>query len=132
MEHESTPLIRNNNSVMNDDMKHMIMERIRQSYEKDINENLESRSRCRKLGNVLQTFSQFISVGATIMAFSAGFYDDKMSSFVSGCLGSLSLAFLKTSDYALNESRERTESLNIILKKLNIDTIPDVVIQQNN
>ena len=132
MEDESTPLIRNNNSVMNDDMKHMIMERIRQSYEKDINENLESRSRCRKLGNSLQTLSQFISVGATIMAFSAGFYDDKILSFVSGCLGSLSLAFLKTSDYALNESRERTESLNIILKKLNIDTIPDVVIQQNN
>ena len=77
MEDESAPLIRNNNSVMNDDMKHMIMERIRQSYEKDINENLESRSRCRKLGNVLQTFSQFISVGATILAFSAEFYDDR-------------------------------------------------------
>lgn len=132
MENETTPLIRNNNNLMNDDMKHMIMERIRQSYEKDINENLESRSRCRKLGNSLQTLSQFISVGATIMAFSAGFYDDKILSFISGCLGSLSLAFLKTSDYALNESRERTESLNIILKKLNIDTIPDVVVQQNN
>tara|TARA_A100001015_G_C15005384_1_gene720406 strand:+ start:516 stop:914 length:399 start_codon:yes stop_codon:yes gene_type:complete len=132
MEDETTPLIRNNNNLMNNDMKHMIMERIRQSYEKDINENLESRSRCRKLGNSLQTLSQFISVGATIMAFSAGFYDDKMLSFISGCLGSLSLAFLKTSDYALNESRERTESLNIILKKLNIDTIPDVVVQQNN
>ena len=132
MENETTPLIRNNNNLMNDDMKHMIMERIRQSYEKDINDNLESRSRCRKLGNSLQTLSQFISVGATIMAFSAGFYDDKILSFISGCLGSLSLAFLKTSDYALNESRERTESLNIILKKLNIDTIPDVVVQQNN
>ena len=132
MEDETTPLIRNNNDLMNNDMKHMIMEKIRQSYEKDINENLESRSRCRKLGNSLQTLSQFISVGATIMAFSAGFYDDKMLSFISGCLGSLSLAFLKTSDYALNESRERTESLNIILKKLNIDTIPDVVVQQNN
>ena len=132
MENETTPLIRNNNNLMNDDMKHMIMEQIRQSYEKDINENLESRSRCRKLGNSLQTLSQFISVGATIMAFSAGFYDDKILSFISGCLGSLSLAFLKTSDYALNESRERTESLNIILKKLNIDTIPDVVVQQNN
>ena len=132
MESETTPLIRRDNVLMNDDMKHMIMERIRQSYEKDINENLESRSRCRKLGNSLQTFSQFISVGATIMAFSAGFYDNKILSFISGCLGSLSLAFLKTSDYALNESRERTESLNIILKKLNIDTMPDVVIQQNN
>ena len=59
------------------------------------------------------------------MAFT-GFYDDDV---VICCVMSVSIiiGILKTSDYALNESRERTEQYYI--KKLNIDIILDVVIQ---
>ena len=63
----------------------------------------------------------------TTSDFSAGFYDNKMLSFIAGCLGSLSLATLKTSAFALNESKERTASLNKLLTQLNLGTIPEIV-----
>ena len=112
--------------TLHDDIK----QKINNTYKKDIDENLGARYRCRKAGHILEIISQLLSVSATILAFSAGFYNDKVLSFISGCLGSLSLATLKTAGFALKESKERTMSLNVILRRLNLPTIPEIV--ENN
>tara|TARA_X000000950_G_C13378090_1_gene443220 strand:+ start:27 stop:470 length:444 start_codon:yes stop_codon:yes gene_type:complete len=112
--------------IITADVKDHIIEKIRETYENDINNGLTERTRCKNIAHLLETTSQFISVGATILAFSAGFYDNKILSFISGCLGSMSLAFLKTATFALNESKERTNTLNQILKKLNIESLPEI------
>ena len=104
-----------------------IQEKIKGIYEKDVNDNISARYTCRKTGHILEVVSQLFSLGSTILAFSAGFYDIKLLSFIAGCLGSLSLATLKTSAFALKESKERTNALNILLEKLGLTTIPDIV-----
>jgi hypothetical protein len=104
-----------------------IQEKINIIYEKDVNDNISARYTCRKTGHILEVVSQLFSLGSTILAFSAGFYDIKLLSFIAGCLGSLSLATLKTSAFALKESKERTTALNILLEKLGLSTVPDIV-----
>lgn len=112
--------------VINNEIKTDIASTLRRTYQNDINKSLRDRNRCRDIAHIFETSSQFITVGATVFAFSAGFYDNKLLSFISGCLGSLSLAFLKTATFAMNESKERTIFLNQILKKMKIDTIPEI------
>ena len=113
--------------VISTDLHKKIQEKINVTYEKDVDDNISARYTCRKTGHILEVVSQILSLGSTILAFSAGFYDNKMLSFIAGCLGSLSLATLKTSAFALNESKERTASLNKLLTQLNLGTIPEIV-----
>ena len=113
--------------VISTDLHKKIQEKINITYEKDVDDNIAARYTCRKTGHILEVVSQILSLGSTILAFSAGFYDIKMLSFIAGCLGSLSLATLKTSAFALNESKERTASLNKLLTQLNLGTIPEIV-----
>ena len=113
--------------VISTDLHKKIQEKINITYEKDVDDSIAARYTCRKTGHILEVISQILSLGSTILAFSAGFYDIKVLSFVAGCLGSLSLATLKTSAFALNESKERTASLNKLLTQLNLGTIPEIV-----
>ncbi len=100
--------------------------RINETYNHDIEENISERSRCRKLGHICEGISQILALGGTILAFAAGFYDNKTLSFIAGSLGSLSLATTKTAAFALKESNERTTALNTILKKIHITGIPEI------
>jgi len=113
--------------VISADLHKKIQDKINITYEKDVDDSIAARYTCRKTGHILEVISQILSLGSTILAFSAGFYDNKMLSFIAGCLGSLSLATLKTSTFALNESKERTTSLNKLLTQLNLGTIPEIV-----
>ena len=113
--------------VKTSNFKEKIKEKIDKTYEKEINDNLNSWVCCRRAGHILEGVAQVFSVSATIMAFASGFYDNKMLSFISGCLGSMALAVQKTSAFTLKESKERTIALNILLKKINIDTLPEIV-----
>ena len=115
------------NVVISTDLHKKIQEKINITYEKDVDDSIAARYTCRKTGHILEVISQILSLGSTILAFSAGFYDIKLLSFIAGCLGSLSLATLKTSAFALNESKERTASLNKLLTQLNLGTIPEIV-----
>ena len=113
--------------VISADLHKKIQDKINITYEKDVDDSIAARYTCRKTGHILEVISQILSLGSTILAFSAGFYDNKMLSFIAGCLGSLSFATLKTSTFALNESKERTTSLNKLLTQLNLGTIPEIV-----
>ena len=113
--------------VISADIHKQIQEKINTTYVKDIDDSIAARYTCRKTGHILEVVSQVLSLGSTILAFSAGFYDIKILSFIAGCLGSLSLATLKTSAFALKESKERTASLNKLLTRLNMGTIPEIV-----
>ena len=83
--------------VISADLHKKIQDKINITYEKDVDDSIAARYTCRKTGHILEVISQILSLGSTILAFSAGFYDNKMLSFIAGCLGSLSLATLKTS-----------------------------------
>ena len=80
-----------------------------------------------KFGNCFQSISQIITLGATVVAFSAGYYDNKTMSFIAGCLGSVSLSLLKASAYANKESKEKNEQLNTLLTNYNFKEVPDII-----
>jgi len=109
--------------------RHVLQQIIQPAYIKDISSLVDWRFKWRKIGNYLECFSQLLSLVGIIFAFSAGFYDDKSLSFYSGCMGSVSLALLKSSAYAFAESKERTGSLNTILSQLHIDTMPNIIVE---
>lgn len=112
--------------------RHVLQKIIQPAYIKDISSLVDWRFKWRKIGNYLESFSQLISLAGIILAFSAGFYDTKVLSFYSGCAGSVSLALLKGSAYAFSESKERTDSLNAILTKLNINSMPNIITEDTH
>jgi hypothetical protein len=63
----------------------------------------------------------------SILSFSAGFYQDDTLSFVAGSISCMSLALLQIASFSYKENKKQGEELNILLKKLNLDTVPSMV-----
>lgn len=101
-------------------------ELIENRYYNDIKYNINSKSRCKFTADFTEYLSYILTGIAVILSFAAGFFDNIWLSFASGCFGTTSLALLKFSSYAMSESKERTNQVNIILKKLGIEEIPDI------
>ena len=84
------------------------------------------------MGDLCESIANILSGISTILAFSAGFFGNEILSFVAGCCGTCSLVFLHFSSYAMRESKERTQQVNIILTKLGLDKIPDISIDSSS
>ena len=81
----------------------------------------------RTLGISLETSSKLMVALGGIFSFSAGFYHDDTLSFVSGSISCMSLALLQVASFSYKENKKQGEELNILLKKLNLDTVPSMV-----
>lgn len=81
----------------------------------------------RTLGISLETSSKLMVALGGIFSFSAGFYHDDTLSFVSGSISCMSLALLQVASFSYKENKKQGEELNILLKKLNLDTIPSMI-----
>lgn len=114
-------------SYFDDDSKKRIKEKLAKSIEKDIDEIIYWKYRFIKIGNCFESISQILTLGSTVVAFSAGYTNEKYLSFVAGCLGSISLALLKASVFAFKESKERNLQLNKILETFKFKEIPDFI-----
>ncbi|BCS82879.1 hypothetical protein QLL95_gp1244 [Cotonvirus japonicus] len=101
------------------------------SYYGDVKYNLRSKSRWKFIGDLTESLSQICVGIATVLAFSAGFYELNLLSFLSGSFGTSSLVLLQFSSYAMKESKERTQQVNILLKKLGLDSIPDIIVESS-
>lgn len=95
------------------------------NYYTDIEFNLNSRRRWSLVSDVTECISNVLACMAIILAFAEGFFHIEMLSFASGCVGVASMALLRFSAYALNESRERLHKVNTILTSLKMEKIPD-------
>ena len=78
----------------------------------------------RKTGITFETVSKVMVALGSILSFSAGYYHDDTLSFISGSVSCLSLACLQFSSFAYKENKKQGDELNIILKKLKLDTVP--------
>ena len=107
-------------------------ELVEKSYFNDIKYNIRSRSRWKIMGDVCEVLAYLCMGLAGIFAFAAGFFGQRILSFVAGCLSIAAPLFLKFSSRAMAESTERTNQVNCLLKALDIDTIPDIVIDSAN
>ena len=118
--------LQNNDKIeISDETRIYIIDNLVEPYYKNIIKNtIDGRSCWRKTGITFETISKIMVAFGSILSFSAGFYHDDTLSFISGSISCLSLAFLQLSSFSYKENKKQSEELNILLKKLNLDTIP--------
>lgn len=93
-------------------------------YKSEITHKISDTKCWRVTGSIFETLSKiFLSSGA-ILSFSSGYYNSTTLSFISGTISTVSLAFLQFSAFCYKEQNRNLSELNMLLKKLNIETFP--------
>ena len=119
------PLPNHDKIEISDDTRIYIIDKLVEPYYKNIIKNTINGRLCwRKTGILFETISKIMVAFGSILSFSAGYYHDETLSFISGSISCLSLAFLQLSSFSYKENKKQSEELNILLKKLKLDTIP--------
>jgi hypothetical protein len=99
---------------------------IEKSYEYDIESLINGRRRWKKTGRFFETMSKiFLALGG-IVSFSSGYFEIGLLSFLSGTISVISLSFLQFSSFCYLENKKQSNELNITLKKLGLDTVPEL------
>jgi len=113
------------NLKISDDTRVYIIDELIEPYYKNVVKNTLNARQCwRKTGIAFETISKIMVAFGSIISFSAGVYEDQTLSFVSGSISCLSLAFLQFSSFSYKENKKQSEELNVLLKKLGLETIP--------
>lgn len=106
--------------------------RVEPALLEDIDDMISGRVRWRKVSAVSEVLGKGISIIATILAYSsaseltAGNLSRALA-FASGACGTVSVMLVSFSQYARRESLERTRAMNSVLKKVNVQKIPDIM-----
>ena len=120
-----------NTDAFNATKTRIVNELLEPAYYNDVKDTLEWRYKWRKIANTTESFSQLLIGGSTICAFAAGFFNYTKLSFVAGSLTVAAGILMKLTAYSNNESKERTQSLNIILDDLHIKKMPSINVNNN-
>lgn len=99
------------------------------SYKSEIKNMIEGKKCWRITGQVFETVSKLMVAMSGIFSFSSGYYSNTTLSFIAGSISCVSLALLQFSSFSYSENKKQSMELNVLLKKLDIDTIP--VISRN-
>lgn len=108
---------------------HIMKDLVEPSLVIDVKEMIDNKRNFRITGQAFETISKILLASAGILSFSSGYFNNPILSFVAGSVSTVSLACLQFSSYAFKESKERTKSLNNILRKLNIEPVPATTIE---
>jgi hypothetical protein len=94
------------------------------SYVKDVTNLLKGKNCWRITGQTFETVSKVFVAMGSIISFAAGVYDQPTLSFVSGAVSTFSLATLQFASFSYKENKKQATELNVLLKTLDLDTIP--------
>lgn len=110
--------------ISNDIKLKILQSFIEPSYTDDVDNLIRGKKCWRISGQVFETISKiFVAVGG-IISFSSGYFSNPILGFVAGGISTISLALLQFSSFSYAENKKQSQELNIILKKLNVDTLP--------
>jgi len=110
---------------IDDDTRKFIIDKLVEPYYKSIVANTISGKTCwRRTGITFETLSKVMVALGSIMSFSSGYFHDDTLSFISGSISCLSLACLQFASFSYKENKKQGDELNILLKKLKLDTVP--------
>jgi hypothetical protein len=110
--------------ISNETRLYIIDELVEPYYKRIVKNTIDGRLFWRRTGITLETVSKIMVAFGSIISFSAGYYKDDRLSFISGSISCLSLAFLQLSSFSYKENKKQSDELNILLKKLDLDTVP--------
>lgn len=109
---------------VSEETKKEIFNHVEDSYKKDVNEMILGKTCWRRTGITFETLSKILVAIGGVLSFSSGYFDSKVLSFISGSISVVSLALLQFSSFGFKQAKKRANDLNILLKKLDLDTIP--------
>jgi len=100
---------------------------IEPNYKNEVKENLSIRKHFKRMGLYFDVTSKIFIGIASVVSFSSGIYKYPILPFLAGTASTMSLVFIQFSSFAYREAKKSSSELNIILKKLNIQEIPDSI-----
>jgi hypothetical protein len=109
---------------VSEDTKKDIFNNVEASYKNDIKEMIIGKTCWRRIGITFETFSKVTIAAGGVLSFSSGYFNSNILSFISGSISVISLSLLQFGTFGFKQSKKRANDLNILLKKLNLDTIP--------
>ena len=111
--------------ISHDIKKDIVISLIEPTYKNEIRNNLNLKKNFKYFGRLFETLSKFFLGVSSIMSFASGIYKFQILSFMAGTSSVVSLVLLQYSSFSYRESKKITIEINSMLKKLNIDTIPN-------
>ena len=111
--------------IHNSIKERILTELIEPSYYSDIDCLIRNRQRWRICGHVFETLSKIMIACSSILSFSSGFYNSSTFGFFAGCTSTISLACVQFASYCFKESKDSGVNINSLLKKINIDILPE-------
>ena len=104
----------------------IVKELVEPMYINDIKTMIKGKKCWRLTGQVFETMSKSLVAIGGILSFSSGYYNYPTLGFIAGSISTVSLAMLQFSSFSYSENKKQSSELNIILEKLDIDTIPQL------
>jgi len=104
--------------------EHITHDIIQPNYRTEISDFIHSRSWWRKTGMCFETISKLLMGSGSVLSFASGVYQNQNFSFIAGSVSTLSVVCLQFATFCYKESKQSTQELNLLLQKLNLDTIP--------
>ena len=120
----STPSVPPDLTISNEVKVKIIDEIIEPFYIHEVNAKIKAKKCWKRTGQIFETISKVLVAIGGIISFSSGYFDDYLLSFFAGAISTLSLATLQFSSFAYTENKKQSQELNVLLKKLNLDTVP--------
>lgn len=93
-------------------------------FTEEVRDVISWRHRWRKISNWSEGLSHVVLGAASILAFSAGFFENNYLSYASASCSTICLSMLRFSVYANNEQIERNATLSRLLSTAGIENIP--------
>ena len=111
---------------------HVTLNIIQPNYIHDIQGHINAKNSWKCVSISFETTSKVLLGCSTVLSFASGVYINNTLSFIAGSVSTLSLVCMQFSNFSKRESKRSTEELNILLKKLNIDTVPDESLERSS
>lgn len=112
--------------ISNDVKIKIVHDIIEPFYIHDITSKIRAKKCWKRTGQIFETSSKVLVAIGGIISFSSGYFNDPLLSFFAGAISTMSLATLQFSSFAYSENKKQGQELNILLKKLDLDTVPIV------
>jgi hypothetical protein len=110
---------------ISDETKIYIVEQlIEPSFKDDIKKLITDKKCWKCTGITFETVSKIMVAISGVFSFSSGYFQNPMLSFISGSIATLSLALLQFSGFSYSQNKKTGQDLNILLKSLDLETIP--------
>jgi hypothetical protein len=109
---------------VSDETKKEILNDVENNYKNDVREMIFGKTCWRRTGITFETLSKVTIAIGGVLSFSSGYFNSNILSFVSGSVSVISLALLQFGTFGFSQSKRRANDLNILLKKLELDTVP--------